>query len=103
LNPTDNFFLEVITVIPNKFRPVSFLEGKICENEVSKLLREVVLNGFILKMVVEVVKSPDRINSLPTETSKRIIKHLKGSSDVEKLQTAWQQLQDSVDTFVNTP
>ena len=99
--PTDIFFLEIIPVIPCKFRPVNFLEGRITENGQSMILREVVLNSFILKLAREAYVNG--IDSLQSDTYKRMVGNLArtDSSYLEKFQFAWQQLQNSVDMIAD--
>lgn len=99
-HPTDVFFLEIIPVIPNKFRPVNFTNGQIKENGQTMVLRKIVTDTYIVKTALYAYQK-DSTECLPLD-SQRMIRSLSGSNLLEKLKTAWLQLQQDIDMIVDT-
>ena len=95
-NPTDVFFLDVIPVIPPKFRPCNFVDGTMSENGQSKILRGVIVNAKSVRAALTVHKAGGNIELL-NEESKRQYKNLIGNSSLAKLQSSLLDLQQHVD------
>lgn len=99
-HPTDVFFLEVIPVIPNKFRPVNFSNGQVKENGQTMVLRKIVSDTYVVKTVLYAFQK-DSVENLPPD-SQRMVKSLNGSNMLEKLKSAWLELQQDIDMIVDT-
>lgn len=98
--PTDVFFLDVIPVIPCKFRPVNFTDGQIKENGQSMVLRKIIQDCYILKSAI-FAHNKNTIDDLP-ENIRPMIRSLEGATLLDKLQSAWTTLQESVDMIVDS-
>nr|CAG4647637.1 EOG090X00BV [Moina brachiata] len=99
-HPTDVFFLEVVPVIPNKFRPVNFSNGQVKENGQTMVLRKIVSDTYVVKTVLYAFQK-DSVENLPAD-SQRMVKSLNGSNMLEKLKSAWLELQQDIDMIVDT-
>lgn len=99
-NPSDVFFLEVIPVIPPKFRPMNFLNGERLEAGLTITLNKVLKATYMMKTVLWAYKNSSE-ESLPEE-SRRLIQNVKGETVLDKLQNAWQDLQESVNMIADT-
>ncbi|KAI1280611.1 DNA-directed RNA polymerase I subunit RPA1 [Halotydeus destructor] len=76
--PTDVFFLDVICVPPNKFRPVRMLNGRTYENEQTASLNQVMIAASALAAAVNDVYDHANPNN---------------GKEASKLHYAWQRLQ----------
>jgi DNA-directed RNA polymerase I subunit RPA1 len=99
-NPTDVFFLDVIPVIPPKFRPVNISNGILKESRPSLLLKKIIEDTLIAKAVVSAVRN-DPTDPLSKE-ARDMVKSLKGDTLLDKKQTAWLALQESVNMIADT-
>lgn len=99
-NPSDVFFLEVIPVIPPKFRPINKVNGQVQENGQTSVLRKIVTDTYIVKAALYAYKK-NSIEILPAD-SKRLLNSLQGATLLDKLQTAWQELQQDVNLIADT-
>nr|CAG4649915.1 EOG090X00BV [Sida crystallina] len=97
--PTDVFFLDVIPVIPSRFRPINVSNGLLRENGQSLNLKKVIEDTYIVKTALFAYKQ-NSTDNLPRE-SERMIKALKGKDFLEKYQSAWLGLQESVNIIVD--
>ena len=99
-NPSDVFFLDVISVMPPKFRPVNVVAGLMSDNKQTTVLRKIVNDTYIVKTALFCYeqKSTDNIH----EDSQRLLSSLQGQSLLEKLQTAWHGLQENVNMILDT-
>lgn len=98
--PTDVFFLEVIPVIPPKFRPTNLVGGQKKENGQTMVLRKVVSDTYVVKTALYCYKKGST-EGLPAG-SERLLDSLYGKTLLEKLQSAWQELQEDVNLIVDT-
>lgn len=99
-NPSDVFFLEVIPVIPPKFRPINKVNGQVQENGQTSVLRKIVTDTYIVKTALWAYKK-NSIEILPPD-SQRLLQSLQGTTMLDKLQTAWQELQQDVNMIADT-
>lgn len=58
-NPMDAFFMDVVTVIPPRFRPLHFMNGRQYENEATSVLRQIMVAGENLKTLIREMKGED--------------------------------------------
>ena len=99
-NPTDVFFLDVVPVIPPKFRPMNFSNGALNENGQSLLLKKIIEETYVVRAAVQAFKE-DTTDQLPKE-AQDVVKSLTGESLLDKMQTAWLGLQESVNMIADT-
>nr|CAG4641431.1 EOG090X00BV [Eurycercus lamellatus] len=97
--PTDVLFLDVIPVIPPKFRPNNFTDGKMKENGQTMILRKIILSTYSLKSALFAHNNPDV--PLPPE-SERFFRNLTGATAAEKFQNAWLEMQEDVSMIADT-
>lgn len=97
--PTDVFFLEVISVMPSKFRPVNIVGGIMSDNKQTAVLRKIVQDTYVVKTAL-FCHEQKTMDNVP-EDSKRFLKSLQGETLLEKLQTAWHALQENVNMIVD--
>lgn len=102
---TDMFFLDVIPVIPSKFRSVNFLPGRITENGLSTILSDVILEAKVLEWAAIAHKEG---TGKFTKDALKVIDGLVQStaknpkpSYLEKYQAAYSNLQRKVDLIVD--
>ena len=94
-NPTDVFFLDVIPVIPPKFRPVNFVDGVMSENGQSKLLGAIIKDVKVVRMALNVHREGK--TDVLTVEGQRAYAMLQGQSSLAKLQSSLLSLQQNVD------
>lgn len=99
-NPSDVFFLDVISVMPPKFRPVNIVGGIMSDNKQTAVLRKIVQDTYIVKTTLFCYEQRS-LDNMP-EDSRRLLKNLQGETLLEKLQTAWHGLQENVNMIVDT-
>lgn len=99
-HPTDVFFLQVIPVIPPKFRPANVVNSQVQENGQTSVLRKIVTDNFVVKAALY-AQQRNSIDSLPPD-SQRLLRSLQGTTLLDKLQTAWQNLQQNVNLIADT-
>jgi DNA-directed RNA polymerase I subunit RPA1 len=99
-NPTDVFFLDVVPVMPPKFRPMNFSNGILKENGQSLLLKKIIEETYIVRAAVAAFKQ-DSTDQLP-KAAQDMVKSLSGESLLDKMQTAWLALQESVNMIADT-
>ena len=102
---TDIFFIDVIPVIPSKFRPVTFLPGRITENGLSTILSDVILEAKVLEWAA--IAHNEGTEKL-TEDALMVVDDLVQSSAknpkpsyLEKYQAAYSNLQRKVDCILD--
>ena len=98
-HPTDVFFLQVIPVIPSKFRPVAFAAGRVVQHGQSMILQEIIKDKYAVSTVLWVQQNPGK--PIPADTQ-RFLDGLKGESTMERLQSSWSDLQKHIDMLVDT-
>lgn len=81
-HPTDVFFLDVVPVPPNKFRPLRYMNGRTFENEHTACLSELMMAANVLAMTVKKSLSDDAEGSTGSK-----------GSEATKIHYAWQRLQ----------
>ena len=99
-NPTDVFFLDVVPVIPPKFRPMNFSNGALKENGQSLLLKKIIEETYVVRAAVDAFKQ-DTTDELCKE-AQDMVQSLTGESLLDKMQTAWLGLQESVNMIADT-
>nr|CAG4636748.1 EOG090X00BV [Ceriodaphnia reticulata] len=99
-HPTDVFFLQVIPVIPPKFRPTNVVNSQVQENGQTSVLRKIVTDNFVVKAALY-AQQRNSFDSLPPD-SQRLLRSLQGTTLLDKLQNAWQNLQQNVNLIADT-
>ncbi|XP_001602617.2 DNA-directed RNA polymerase I subunit RPA1 [Nasonia vitripennis] len=98
-NPTDVFFFEVIPVLPPIVRPVNFLDGQLIEHPQTQVYRSIIINCLTLRNIIQAIQDGDT-SRLP-DAGKLVYNNTRGSSAIEKLHNAWQELQANVDHLID--
>ena len=98
--PTDIFFLDVIPVIPSKFRPVNFTNGLLKENGHSLVLKKIIQDTYVVKTALFAFKR-DSKDDLPKE-AEQLINSLQGTTLLDKLQSAWLEMQEGVNMIADS-
>nr|CAG4651562.1 EOG090X00BV [Triops cancriformis] len=98
--PTDAFFLEVLAVTPPKTRPMSMSGGMLTEHAQSVAYKNVLKSVMVAKSILAACKA-ENVDSLPEHT-KKMIEATEGKTLLEKLQSAWYELQGDVDRMVDS-
>ena len=98
--PTDLFFMDVILVTPPKARPVEFANGIMIENPHTVIYKNIINDCIIIKNLVKAVDTGD-YNSFPPEY-KVYIDGIRGATVLEKLHECWLQLQNDIDTLLDS-
>ncbi|CAG5085409.1 Similar to Polr1a: DNA-directed RNA polymerase I subunit RPA1 (Mus musculus) [Cotesia congregata] len=97
--PTDIFFLEVVSVIPPRARPINKLKNQIIEHPQNQAYKSILSDCLVIKNIIKVVQDGDTRN-LPQE-GVQVYKDVRGTSAIEKLHNAWQILQANVDHLMD--
>lgn len=95
-HPTDIFFLNVLMVVPPKFRPCNYQNGVAIEHQHTVILRNIVRLGKVLRFLLSMVNGS--VQELP-EVLQYMVAEVAGATNVEKIQTVWYQLQNYVDAL----
>lgn len=98
-HPTDVFFLDIIPVIPPRYRPVNVIGGQMSENGQTTILRKIVTDTYVVKTALHAHKN-DSMDHLPVD-SQRLLNSIQGTTLLEKLQNAWQVLQQDINMIVD--
>ncbi|XP_046400249.1 DNA-directed RNA polymerase I subunit RPA1 isoform X2 [Ischnura elegans] len=96
---TDLFFLDFITVIPPSARPVQYRDNQIIEPPQSATYKSIIQDSMILLHLAKAVQE-GTMEGL-TQEAKDALAHIRGSDEVEKLHTAWLELQSNVDHLLD--
>jgi DNA-directed RNA polymerase I subunit RPA1 len=94
--PVDVFFWETITVTPNRYRPMHFLNGRQFENERTAALSQVIIAAEVLSSSLRQAKQGNRSNqsiSSSTPMSSTPIVPNDKSKDIANFHMSWQKLQ----------
>jgi hypothetical protein len=92
--------LDVVPVMPPKFRPMNFSNGILKENGQSLILKKIIEETYIVRAAVAAFKQ-DSTDQLP-KAAQDMVKSLSGESLLDKMQTAWLALQESVNMIADT-
>lgn len=98
-HPTDVFFLDIIPVIPPRYRPVNVIGGQMNENGQTMVLRKIVTDTYVVKTALHAHKK-DSMDGLPVD-SQRLLNSMQGITLLDKLQNAWQALQQDINMIVD--
>lgn len=74
-SPVDVFFLDIIPVMPNRFRPLHFLNGKQFENEKTSSLSLVFLASEALKSIAKSVQKENEASSAPSAKKSKLLEN----------------------------
>ncbi|XP_071952689.1 DNA-directed RNA polymerase I subunit RPA1-like [Antedon mediterranea] len=97
----DLFFLEVIPVIPTKFRPVSAMGDKRFENPQTGGLTRVLKDSQTLSQLLFFSQNEHNEEFLK-DFDKSILAMVPGKSNTEKLQNSWSVLQTHVNSLIDS-
>lgn len=99
-HPTDLFFFEVIPVPPPNVRPVNVLRGQTCEHPQTGMYKKVVSDSIILWNVIQMVQNG--CDTSITPEGKMLVQSVQGTTTIEKLHFAWEELQTSADRLMDS-
>ncbi|CAB0006219.1 unnamed protein product [Nesidiocoris tenuis] len=114
-NPIDSLFMEVVPVTPIATRPTNVVDGKMLEHPSNCIYQAILNDCLVLRTLMLLVEKTEgdeteAVNQLNTTVSLSkercdIVEQLRGKSNSEKFQYAWQELQKNVDSLmdVDTP
>ncbi|CAB0006214.1 unnamed protein product [Nesidiocoris tenuis] len=114
-NPIDSLFMEVVPVTPIATRPTNVVDGKMLEHPSNCIYQTILNDCLVLRTLMLLVEKTEgdeteAVNQLNTTVSLSkercdIVEQLRGKSNSEKFQYAWQELQKNVDSLmdVDTP
>lgn len=97
--PTDLFFLTVIPVTPTNTRPVNLVNNSIHEHPQNQTYKLILQDCVVLRTLITIMNGADADF---TEERLGIVNALKGSTYPEKLQNAWQEIQEHCDMLLNS-
>ncbi|XP_033101512.1 DNA-directed RNA polymerase I subunit RPA1-like [Anneissia japonica] len=97
----DLFFLDVIPVVPTKFRPISSAGEKRFENPQTAGLTKVLRDSQTLAQLL-FFNQNEHNEALLKDFDKSILASVPGKSNTEKLQNAWSMLQTRVNCLVDS-
>ncbi|XP_012272524.1 DNA-directed RNA polymerase I subunit RPA1 [Orussus abietinus] len=98
-HPTDVFFFEVIPVLPPLVRPVNFLDDQMIEHPQSQVYKTIIQDCLVLRNIIQTIQ--DGSTSQLPEEGKLVFEQIRGTTPVEKLHNAWQNLQANVDHLMD--
>ncbi|KAJ8913639.1 hypothetical protein NQ315_007356 [Exocentrus adspersus] len=98
--PTDVFYFDVIPVPPPNVRPVNIVNARILENKQTMTYTRIVENVIMLRTIIQVVQQKGDEEVLSDE-AKAAYQGSKGETAIEKLNFAWEELQDSVNDIID--
>lgn len=99
--PTDLFFLTVIPVTPTNTRPINIVNNSVHEHPQNITYKSILQDCLVLRTLITMMNAPDAEGDL-TEDRFEIIKSLKGTTNAEKLQNAWQEMQTHCDMLLDS-
>ncbi|PSN44886.1 hypothetical protein C0J52_06198 [Blattella germanica] len=97
--PTDGFFISVIAVPPPKMRPVKFAGNMMVEHPQSEAFKEILNDCILLHIVINSLQD-DGTKTMPVE-GKVLLEQIRGKTLIEKLNTAYEEMQTNVDFLVD--
>ncbi|CAH1164054.1 unnamed protein product [Phaedon cochleariae] len=100
-NPTDAFFFEVIPVTPPNLRPVNIVNDRVLENKQSQTYKTILQNVILLRAIIQVVQKKGDENSLTSVEAKAAYSFARGNTAIEKLNNAWEELQNDINGLVD--
>ncbi|XP_033636533.1 DNA-directed RNA polymerase I subunit RPA1-like [Asterias rubens] len=113
--PTDLMFLDLLPVIPSKFRPVTGVMDKKFDNPQSANLAKVIKDCQTLRLLLRHMGEPVKEVNQEKETEttqeeeeteadidKTFLKMIPGKTNAEKLQNAWVTLQTHVNNVIDS-
>ncbi|KAJ9578157.1 hypothetical protein L9F63_024985, partial [Diploptera punctata] len=96
--PTDALFLKVISVPPIKIRPVCLMDDKLVQHSLNGTFKTILENSFVLTAIIKAIQNG--MNTLLPQTQS-MLKAMKGKSLLENMNTAYNELQDSVNALLD--
>lgn len=99
-HPTDVFFFDVVPVTPPNMRPVNKVRDIIMEGPQTAMYKNIVNSSVILRMILGVSKNQENLNKLSAD-AKAMYAMAKGNTAIEKLNYAWEELQQNVDVLLD--
>ncbi|KAJ8970269.1 hypothetical protein NQ317_017164 [Molorchus minor] len=100
-NPTDALYMDIIPVPPPCVRPMNMLGDRFMEHKQTIAYKTVLQNVILLKAIIQVVQKKGDQNSLSSGEAKAAYSYARGNTPVEKLNYAWEELQNDVDCLVD--
>ncbi|XP_054162331.1 DNA-directed RNA polymerase I subunit RPA1-like [Oppia nitens] len=92
--PIDVFFMDTITVPPNRYRPMNFLSGRQFESEQTTALSQIIIASDVLDVAFRQAKQSKSRTSDAASTSTTITNQTSDKGkDVAKFHMCWQKLQ----------
>jgi DNA-directed RNA polymerase I subunit RPA1 len=105
-NPTDIFFLEVIPVIPPKFRPMNAVNGTAVENGHTGMLKKIFEDAYMIRPILDRVnkdkEGKEQDDKIKDQYEKAASFFERAETPIDKMLSAWQALQKSVTTIVDS-
>ncbi|CAG2115102.1 unnamed protein product, partial [Medioppia subpectinata] len=100
--PIDVFFMDTVSVPPNRFRPLRHMNGRQFEAEQTAALSQIIMNSDILDVAFRQAKQLNR-SSLPSDASTPSTSSATDrSKDVAKFHMCWQKLQLQVNRLYDS-
>ncbi|XP_074641048.1 DNA-directed RNA polymerase I subunit RPA1-like [Tubulanus polymorphus] len=104
--PIDIFFVEVLPVPPNRFRPVTIMGDKKFESGQTANYAKVIESAVVAKTILMELKRQSaagkEVEQVIDEATNRVLIGVAGNSITEKLQTAWVNLQNYVNLVMDS-
>ncbi|KAG5891414.1 hypothetical protein JTB14_031480 [Gonioctena quinquepunctata] len=100
-HPTDAFYFEVLPVTPSNLRPVNMVNDRLLENKQSQTYKTILQNVILLRAIIQVVQKKGDPNSLASPEARAAYSFARGNTAIEKLNNAWEELQNDVNGLVD--
>ncbi|KAJ9577716.1 hypothetical protein L9F63_005709, partial [Diploptera punctata] len=96
--PTDALFIKVLSVPPIKMRPVCLMDDKLVQHSRNGTYKTILENSFVLTAIIKAIQNGMNTLLPPTQS---MLKAMKGKSLLENMNTAYNELQDSVNALLD--